>query len=322
MCPSGLGCREGALHARLHSRGEFPCPAGYKCVGDVTACPQRCAKVTCRPDQHCDEDTGLCVDLCAGVVCNAPADLQAAATASTATTLGCAPGRPDVLRRRLPDRQVRGRQVRRRHQYCDDGKCVDLCPPDKCPAASAASTASASADKCATGRLPGRPVLRPADRPVQGRHLPGAQCRRASAASRLREQRRPVRIAPTRASSCSAPATATCARDGRRPHGTCVSNGKCSQTRHRSRPTRRRRGCGCAVGGGTIDGLAGARPGGSASSRTRRRRTLSAGQHERGIRAPTQLARFRRRRISAAATAAALPAALVSPQMDLRIYAP
>ena len=118
-------------------------------------------------------------------------------------------GRPDVQRGRLPGRQVRGRQLRRGNQYCDDGNCVDLCTPGQVPAAaSAASAASASTDNCATVALRRRPVLRPEDRPVPRRHLRGDPVRKGPA---LHPGDRRLR-APTRATHQLPRPVLACAR--------------------------------------------------------------------------------------------------------------
>ena len=124
--------------------GRVPLPGRLQVRRTTSACPQRCAGVTCPTDQRCDEATGTCVDVCAGVVCTAPHDLPARAAASTATRSGCdgrarcayagrcqvdkcagvTCGGEPVLRRRQVRRPVHARTSAPAGQRCVAGACI------------------------------------------------------------------------------------------------------------------------------------------------------------------------------------------------------
>src|SRR5262245_46029711 len=70
QCPSSFGCRDGAC-VRQCTGGEMPCPPGYKCENQFCV-PQRCQGKVCAAGEKCDEMTGMCVDVCASVMCPAP----------------------------------------------------------------------------------------------------------------------------------------------------------------------------------------------------------------------------------------------------------
>jgi MYXO-CTERM domain-containing protein len=129
QCPSGFGCRDGQCILQCVG-GEMPCPPGYKCV-NAFCVPQRCQGVSCPTGQKCDENTGMCVDLCANVVCPMPKtcvtgrciDCNDPALACTAPQI-CVSGRcqdDKCLNKTCPV-----------GQYCADGSCTDLCVPGKC----------------------------------------------------------------------------------------------------------------------------------------------------------------------------------------------
>ena len=131
MCPSGFGCRDGQCILQCVG-GEMPCPPGYKCVNQFCV-PQRCQGITCPAGERCDENSGMCVDLCSGVTCIQPKtciagrcldcnDPQLACTAPADLRRGALPGRPvpgrqlperSILRRRRLQGSLRPRQVQR-----------------------------------------------------------------------------------------------------------------------------------------------------------------------------------------------------------------
>ena len=108
----------------------MPCPPGYKCE-NAFCVPQRCQGKVCPAGERCDESTGMCVDLCAGVCARRrrPAssgrciDCNDPALACTAPQI-CVAGRcqdDKCLNKTCPV-----------GKYCDDGACKDLCVPGKC----------------------------------------------------------------------------------------------------------------------------------------------------------------------------------------------
>jgi hypothetical protein len=145
ICPSGLGCKEGRCTI-LCTPGEFPCPNGYKCVGDYCV-PQRCAGKTCPTDQRCDENTGSCVDLCASVVCNAPKICQHGLCVDC-YTLGCAAGQ--MCNAGVCQTDKCAGVNCGANQYCDNGSCVDLCTANKCSSSQRCIGGACMTDTCAT----------------------------------------------------------------------------------------------------------------------------------------------------------------------------
>jgi len=133
MCPSGFGCRDGQCILQCQG-GEFPCPSGYKCVTGFCV-PQRCAGISCPSGMKCDENTGSCVDICAGVVCAPPT--ICVASGMTPRCLDC---NDPSLACTAPQICVAGKcqddPCLNAHcgsdQYCDKGTCKPLCTPGKC----------------------------------------------------------------------------------------------------------------------------------------------------------------------------------------------
>jgi len=135
QCPSGFGCKDGQCIQQC-TGGEFPCPAGYKCVNQFCI-PQRCQGVICASGERCDENTGTCVDMCAGFMCPSPKmcvpgavgprciDCNDPLLACTAPQI-CVEGRcqdDKCLNKNCPT-----------GTYCDNGTCKDLCLPTTCTA--------------------------------------------------------------------------------------------------------------------------------------------------------------------------------------------
>jgi len=145
-CPGGLACREGSC-TLVCKPGEFPCPAGYMCVG--TFClPQRCIGVTCAEGQKCDNDSGRCVDICDKVQCAAPAYCKGGLCVDCNTPgEGCAAGQLCVGGMCESDPCVG--VTCGNGQYCSDGRCVDLCTHVDCSAAERCVAGKCVADPCA-----------------------------------------------------------------------------------------------------------------------------------------------------------------------------
>jgi len=129
-CPNGYACKDGACALQCKG-GEFPCPLGYKCSNNYCI-PQRCATVTCPTGKQCDEATGSCKDLCAGVMCNGAATCINGVCVDC-NQLGCPSGQLCVGGSCTPNKCLG--VTCSSTQYCQDGNCVDLCDPTKCTAA-------------------------------------------------------------------------------------------------------------------------------------------------------------------------------------------
>jgi MYXO-CTERM domain-containing protein len=129
-CPNGYACKDGACALQCKG-GEFPCPLGYKCSNNYCI-PQRCATVTCPSGQQCDESTGSCKALCAGVMCTGAATCVNGVCVDC-NELGCPTGQLCVGGSCQPNKCLGVTCAST--QYCQDGSCVDLCDPTKCTGA-------------------------------------------------------------------------------------------------------------------------------------------------------------------------------------------
>jgi MYXO-CTERM domain-containing protein len=150
-CPSGFGCRDGQCSLQC-SGGEFPCPAGYKCVNDFCI-PQRCAGKTCPSGQKCDEATGSCVELCAGISCNAPKTcVEGRCIDCNDPSLACTGGKLCLagVCKNDPCQGVTCPDG----AYCSDGACKDLCVPGKCPDGQRCAGGQCFPDNCTTTVCP------------------------------------------------------------------------------------------------------------------------------------------------------------------------
>jgi MYXO-CTERM domain-containing protein len=144
MCQGGFLCRDGQCAPACQS-GEFTCPAGYKCVGDVCV-PQRCAKVKCTGNTRCDENTGQCVDPCAGVVCADPKVCQNGSCVDC-NTLGCGTGQLCVAGRCQVNKCLG--VTCGDGQFCNDGQCQGLCQPGQCNSTQRCVAGQCQTDPCA-----------------------------------------------------------------------------------------------------------------------------------------------------------------------------
>jgi MYXO-CTERM domain-containing protein len=219
-CPSKFACKGGAC-TLVCQGGEFQCPSGYKCV-DAFCVPERCAQVTCGQGQHCDEDTGLCVDLCAGVVCAAPAVCMSGRCLDC-ETLGCDAGQ--VCYKGACQADPCAGVKCGTGTYCNEGKCVGLCPPGKCAAGQSCLNGACSDDKCASVACDPGKFCDPADGTCKGDVCEGMACPAGERCVQTTGSCEPdpciLMQCPTDCYLCTATA------DG---HGTCVSNGRCQQT--------------------------------------------------------------------------------------------
>ncbi len=143
-CPNGYGCKDGQCTLQC-AGGEFPCSPGYKCVSNYCI-PQRCASVTCPSGQQCDENTGSCVDDCAGVTCTTP-QVCMAGRCVDCYDLGCPSGQLCVSGVCQTDK-CKGVTCGN-DQYCQNGTCVDLCEPGKCGTGQRCVAGACVQDLCA-----------------------------------------------------------------------------------------------------------------------------------------------------------------------------
>jgi MYXO-CTERM domain-containing protein len=145
MCPSGFGCRDGQCILQCVG-GEMPCPPGYKCVNQFCV-PQKCQGITCPAGERCDENSGMCVDLCSGVTCIQPKtciagrcldcnDPQLACTAPKICIAGTCQTDPCMGVTCLSG------------QYCDGGTCKELCVPGKCKDSERCVAGACQPDPC------------------------------------------------------------------------------------------------------------------------------------------------------------------------------
>jgi MYXO-CTERM domain-containing protein len=107
--------------------------------------------VTCVGDQRCDENTGTCVDPCAGIVCADPKVCQRGSCVDC-NTLGCGAGQLCVGGRCQVNQCAS--VTCGNGQYCDDGRCVDLCQPNKCTANQRCAAGQCLDDPCAQVACP------------------------------------------------------------------------------------------------------------------------------------------------------------------------
>jgi MYXO-CTERM domain-containing protein len=234
-CPANFGCREGAC-TLVCMPGEFPCPSGYKCVADYCV-PQRCAQVSCPTDQHCDEQTGNCVDRCAGVTCNPPAICIQGACLDC-EQLGCDPGQVCY------EGSCRANKCAGVNcgagEYCSDGKCLGLCPPGKCGDAQRCVNGACVDDKCSTVACASFQYCDPADGKCKADSCDAMQCqageRCVSTTSKCEPDPCRLMQCPTDCWMCDVTA------DGK---GVCVLNGQC--TAEKTKTGQKGGGCSCAI---------------------------------------------------------------------------
>jgi MYXO-CTERM domain-containing protein len=242
-CPSGRGCKDGRC-TLLCSPGEFPCPNGYKCVGDFCV-PQRCANKVCPTDQRCDENTGDCVDVCAGVVCADPKICQHGSCVDC-YTLGCAAGQICAAGRCTTDKCLG--VTCPANQYCDDGSCVDLCTRDKCAGTDRCVAGSCIPDKCAAVGCSAHQYCDPAAGVCRTDTCEVTQCGRGETCVKTTGM---CAADPCSLIDCPSPCwTCSTTAEGT---GTCKVSGDCKEIATKIGTKGGGEGCGCAVdaGGGS-----------------------------------------------------------------------
>jgi hypothetical protein len=267
-CPGGFGCQDGACTLACQA-GEFPCPPGYKCVGDFCV-PQRCAHVTCDSTQRCDENTGTCVDLCANVTCAAPKQCVLGRCLDCETPpLTCADGQicyggvcqtDKCLGVTCPN-----------GSYCSDGACVDFCIPGKCAAGQRCVAGQCLDDKCAGVACGVGQICDPSTGLCKGDVCEVAQCGLGEVCVQSTGTCAPD---PCRLITCASDCfTCGVTTDGT---GTCMLNADCKQAVTKvGQRGGGMGGLGCAVGGessGTGASLLGLLLGLAIVTRSRRRR--------------------------------------------------
>jgi MYXO-CTERM domain-containing protein len=241
MCPSKFACKAGAC-TLVCQGGEFQCPSGYKCQ-DTFCVPERCAQVTCAQGQHCDESTGLCVDLCAGVTCTAPA-MCVQGRCVDCETLGCNAGQVCYKGSCQMDKCAGVKCGD--GAYCNDGKCVGLCPPGKCPSGQTCLDGVCSADKCANVACRVDQYCDSADGKCKGDTCQALQCGAGQTCVSTTGQ-----CAPDPCILMQCPGDCYACKVTPEGQGTCVSNGVCTQML--LKVGQKGGGCGCATAAGGGD---------------------------------------------------------------------
>jgi MYXO-CTERM domain-containing protein len=236
-CPSNFACRAGAC-TLLCQGGEFRCPSGYKCVDDYCL-PARCASVTCATGQHCDETTGLCVDLCAGVVCTAPATCIAGACVDC-ESLGCDQGQVCYAGSCQADKCSATTCPNTQTQACSDGKCVGLCIPGKCGDGQKCVNGTCSVDKCAAVACSQNQFCDPTTGLCEADPCDSMQCGQGQRCVSTTGQCAPdpcrLMQCPSDCWQCSTTSDGT---------GVCVDNGMCTQSK--TKVGQKGGGCSCAL---------------------------------------------------------------------------
>jgi MYXO-CTERM domain-containing protein len=154
LCIAGRICLEAECQL-LCGDGEFPCPIGYECQkkvhptkGEQRICVStKCREVSCMPGFECNPANGVCVDPCAGVMCNEPQQCFSGECRDCRT-------KPDLCRADQLCRE--GRCVEdpckavtcQTNQYCDNGECINLCT-DTCAAGQRCIRGVCQGDACA-----------------------------------------------------------------------------------------------------------------------------------------------------------------------------
>jgi MYXO-CTERM domain-containing protein len=252
-CPNGYGCKDGACSLQCKG-GEFPCPLGYKCSNNYCI-PQRCANVPpCPTGQMCDEDTGSCVDDCAGVTCTGPHQTCVAGLCVNCYDAGftCQAGQLclDGLCKPDPCKGV----TCSGSQYCANGACVDLCDSTKCVAGQRCVNGNCLPDPCGGMYCPPGQFCNPSTVACEANRCLSAQCpageacvSTAASTSTLTSEI----CEPDPCATINCPSTCwTCGvtSDGL---GTCMLKDSCSSvTTNVGQRGGGESGCSCAVSGG------------------------------------------------------------------------
>ena len=240
QCPSSFACMDGQCTLQCGS-GEFPCPAGHKCVNGFCI-PQRCASVTCPSGTKCDEATGSCVDLCAGVNCTLPAIcIQGRCADCNDPALACKSGQLCLAGtcKQDPCAGVTCPDG----SYCANGTCTDLCVPGKCPAGQRCVAGQCMTDSCSTTACPQGQFCNQ----TTGTCDPdGCLTKQCGAGEVCVSQTNTCEPDPCAVTVCPSPCwSCSVTTDGK---GTCVLNPTCQPVDNKV-GQRGGAGCGCETGG-------------------------------------------------------------------------
>ncbi|HXU73274.1 MAG TPA: MopE-related protein [Polyangia bacterium] len=165
-CPTGFQCYQGNCVAPCDP-GEFPCPGGYACNMNTTACdgtsghvgccvPDACAQTNCPAGFNCQLDAngmGVCVDPCQSVTCPPTYICKLGACVDgSCRTQGCPDGQVCVAQ---PDNSFACQPdpcadvTCGTDQFCQNGTCVGTCA-GPCPKNQFCSGGTCVPDPCAS----------------------------------------------------------------------------------------------------------------------------------------------------------------------------
>jgi hypothetical protein len=167
LCGRGFACVDCKCQIPCGT-GEFRCPSGYYCdesVKDATGkmlaiCRNlKCQGVKCEPGQRCDEQTGKCVDPCAGVTCPSPQQCREGKCVDC-RDIGCPTGQ--ICRENgACEANPCATKTCGTGQYCDDGACFNLTCSPSCGSGELCTRGACKVDPCLSVTCNGGEVCDP-----------------------------------------------------------------------------------------------------------------------------------------------------------------